>query len=60
MFSIDVDYERKMDELEFMRGYRDCEKGIDHVSQSNSYDRGYRACYQHEQNMSEMYASKDS
>ena len=40
---------------EFLRGQRDCQKGIPHKSgQSESYDRGYGAQYEKEQRDTEL------
>lgn len=44
-----------IDADEFLRGQRDCQNGVKHLAgQSDSYDRGYAAQYQHEQNMSAL------
>ena len=37
------------DEKEFMRGMFDATEGVEHVSQGDSYDRGYSAQYELEQ-----------
>lgn len=39
---------------DFLRGQRDCQNGIPHTTGSESYNRGYAAQYQHEQNMTEI------
>jgi hypothetical protein len=44
---------------DFLKGQRDCEKGAVHQSgKSESYDRGYAAQYQHEQNLSALGGRK--
>jgi len=41
----------KIDTFEFIRGQYDCKTGVDHKqNQSESYDRGYAAQHQKEQN----------
>lgn len=37
---------------DFLQGGRDCAEGVPHeAGKSEAYDRGYRAEYEHEQNM---------
>jgi hypothetical protein len=43
--------------VEFLKGQSDCQKGVPHVDQSEDYNRGYAAQYQHEQNMNELEVS---
>lgn len=44
--------ELQIDLEDFIRGQSDCSKGIPHKDgQGYSYDRGYAAEYEHEQNM---------
>ena len=49
----------QMDCNEFLRGQRDCMNGEPHkAGMSESYDRGYAAQYQHEQNLNNITRSK--
>ena len=51
---------RKIISDDFLAGQRDCEQGVPHDSdKSESYNRGYAAQYQHEQNMDALTASRE-
>lgn len=41
-------------EDDFIKGWRDCEKGLEHQHKSEAYNRGYAAKYQSEQVATEM------
>lgn len=44
----------KLNESEFLQGQKDCMNGVEHKDGTESYNRGYAAQYQHEQNQEAM------